>query len=218
MRSPSHNCSPAAQARDEDGNRRLSGSDDFVVELCGGPPAAFGAVVDRGDGTYAVTYSTDRAGEYLIHVSTGVCEQESTVKRITWSRAPLWPVLAQNRPLHSTLPWGGYETVTHVPFTARHDIVFVWHFVNVCQLDALRTSPRSMALCGRRRRARRRVPVLSPRAAGGAAAAQVWRHRRRPQQGDCRRRDFVLRRGQGRVRQQVHDERAMLRLCAADHG
>ena len=66
-----HTNTNLAQARDEDGNRRLSGGDDFVVELRGGPPAAFGAVADMGDGTYAVTYSTERAGEYLFHVSTG---------------------------------------------------------------------------------------------------------------------------------------------------
>ena len=42
-----------------------------MVELRGGPVATFGAVSDREDGTYAVTYRTERAGEFLIHVSTG---------------------------------------------------------------------------------------------------------------------------------------------------
>ena len=66
-------CNPCAtwQARDEDGNKRLCGGDDFVVEIRGGPVAVFGAVADREDGTYAVTYRVDRAGECLIHVTTG---------------------------------------------------------------------------------------------------------------------------------------------------
>lgn len=78
-----HGCIPqqcrssAKQARDEDGNRRLSGGDDFVVELRGGPPAVFGAVADREDGTYAVTYSTERVGEYLVHISTGARKIDS---------------------------------------------------------------------------------------------------------------------------------------------
>ena len=67
-----HHADAAGQARDEDGNKRLSGGDDFVVEIRGGPVAVFGAVADRSDGTYVVTYRVDRAGECLIHVTTGV--------------------------------------------------------------------------------------------------------------------------------------------------
>ncbi len=42
-----------------------------MVEIRGGPVAVFGAVADRGDGTYAVTYRVERAGECLIHITTG---------------------------------------------------------------------------------------------------------------------------------------------------
>ena len=58
------------QARDEDGNRRLTGGDEFRVQLRG-PATVFGTVTDQGNGFHTASYCTTVAGEYLIHVTTG---------------------------------------------------------------------------------------------------------------------------------------------------
>ena len=58
------------QARDENGNRRLTGGDEFRIELRGAA-TLYGTVTDLGNGMYQAMYSTTVSGEYLIHVCTG---------------------------------------------------------------------------------------------------------------------------------------------------
>ena len=58
------------QARDDLGNRRLTGGDEFVVELRG-PSSAYASITDGGDGTYAAALSTNVAGDHLVHVTLG---------------------------------------------------------------------------------------------------------------------------------------------------
>lgn len=62
------------QARDEDGNRRLSGGEDFGA-LLRGPANVAASVVDKGDGTYALTYTATVAGVYQLEVTLGGEEQ-----------------------------------------------------------------------------------------------------------------------------------------------
>lgn len=59
------------KARDENGNRRLTGGDEFRIELRG-PTTIFGSITDSGNGMYRATYSTRTAGEYLIHITTSM--------------------------------------------------------------------------------------------------------------------------------------------------
>ena len=70
------------QARDEDGNKRLNGGDEFQVQLilhgdCANPDIAendivslVGEVVDNDDGTYEVTYLPKIAGIYELNVTS----------------------------------------------------------------------------------------------------------------------------------------------------
>lgn len=57
----------AAQACDAFGNLRRGGGDGFQAAVCGSPGAA--RVEDRGDGTYAVTYTLPAEGEYQVAVT-----------------------------------------------------------------------------------------------------------------------------------------------------
>lgn len=61
------------QARDERGNKRLSGGDEFQVLLraAGGAAALAAAVADKGDGIYSVTYTATLAGVYQLEVTIG---------------------------------------------------------------------------------------------------------------------------------------------------
>lgn len=62
------------QAKDDLGNKRLSGGDEFVVELRG-PSAVYATVADNGDGTYTATFNTTAAGDHMVHISTGRAAQ-----------------------------------------------------------------------------------------------------------------------------------------------
>ncbi len=59
------------QARDDLGNRRLTGGDEFVVELRG-PSSVYASVKDGGDGTYAAVLSTTVSGDHLVHITLGM--------------------------------------------------------------------------------------------------------------------------------------------------
>ncbi|KAL6771679.1 hypothetical protein ACKKBG_A27385 [Auxenochlorella protothecoides x Auxenochlorella symbiontica] len=59
------------QARDEDGNRRLEGGDDFSAALYSPHAVVTGSVRDLGDGSYAVAYVATVAGVYELHVTAG---------------------------------------------------------------------------------------------------------------------------------------------------
>lgn len=63
--------SPSMQARDEDGNRRLEGGDDFSAALYSPHAVVTGSVRDLGDGSYAVAYVATVAGVYELHVTAG---------------------------------------------------------------------------------------------------------------------------------------------------
>eukprot|EP00887_Chlorella_sp_A99_P000144 scaffold16.g144.t1 len=56
------------EARDEQGNKRLSGGDEFKVHLRG-PASLVATVADEGDGSYAVTYTATIAGVYELHIT-----------------------------------------------------------------------------------------------------------------------------------------------------
>lgn len=58
----------AAQACDAFGNARRSGGDGFQAVVRGGDPGA-ARVEDRGDGTYAVTYTLPAEGAYQVAVT-----------------------------------------------------------------------------------------------------------------------------------------------------
>lgn len=58
------------QARDDLGNKRLNGGDDFVAELRG-PSTVYATVSDGSDGTYAAVLNTTAAGDHLLHITTG---------------------------------------------------------------------------------------------------------------------------------------------------
>ena len=58
------------QARDDLGNKRLTGGDEFVAELRG-PSTVYATVNDSGDGTYRVTLNTTAAGDHLLHLTAG---------------------------------------------------------------------------------------------------------------------------------------------------
>ena len=68
-----------SQARDEGGNRRLCGGDDFRAALrladeraeVAGPLSVPCAVADKGDGTYEVTYLATIAGVYELDITAG---------------------------------------------------------------------------------------------------------------------------------------------------
>ncbi|KAK9830214.1 hypothetical protein WJX72_010381 [[Myrmecia] bisecta] len=62
------------QARDELRNKRLSGGDEFKVMLRG-PAEVYATVKDNSDGTYQATYQTVVAGQYQLHVLTGLDER-----------------------------------------------------------------------------------------------------------------------------------------------
>ena len=62
--------SALVQARDEEDNQRLSGGDEFVVELTG-PSRVHGTVTDNNDGTYEASYCVLVAGEYSLSLYTG---------------------------------------------------------------------------------------------------------------------------------------------------
>lgn len=59
------------QARDDLGNKRLTGGDEFVGELRG-PSTVYATVGDGGDGTYAGTLNTTASGDHLLHVTIGM--------------------------------------------------------------------------------------------------------------------------------------------------
>jgi Filamin/ABP280 repeat len=59
------------QAFDEDGNKRLCGGDVFMARLIGAS-ALDCHVEDKGDGTYVLSYSTEKAGMYKLYISNGV--------------------------------------------------------------------------------------------------------------------------------------------------
>lgn len=59
-----------AQARDNLGNKRLSGGDALVAQLRGSCPVE-AAVKDSGDGRYTATFCATSAGDHLIHVTMG---------------------------------------------------------------------------------------------------------------------------------------------------
>ena len=63
------------QARDEAGNRRLSGGEEFSVALTG-PASLAAAVADKEDGTYSVAYTATVAGVYQLEVTLGGCRGE----------------------------------------------------------------------------------------------------------------------------------------------
>lgn len=63
-------CIPPPQARDEAGQWRLTGGDEFQVQLRG-PAALAATVVDRGDGSYGVTYTATAAGVYQLCITIG---------------------------------------------------------------------------------------------------------------------------------------------------
>ena len=60
-----------AQARDEQGNKRLCGGDSFVVRLEGSRTVT-GSVEDCGDGTYTASYITAASGSYQLHITNGM--------------------------------------------------------------------------------------------------------------------------------------------------
>lgn len=60
----------AVQARDDLGNKRLTGGDDFVAQLRG-PSTVYATIEDAGNGTYGVTLNTTTAGDHLLHVTAG---------------------------------------------------------------------------------------------------------------------------------------------------
>jgi len=76
------------QARDSLGNKRLSGGDEFQVQLvlhgqCGNPEigddeivSVTGSVKDKGDGTYEVSYQSQVAGVYELSVLTEVTQED----------------------------------------------------------------------------------------------------------------------------------------------
>lgn len=59
------------QARDEAGNRRLSGGDEFQVLLTGPSASLAATVTDKGDGTYSVAYTASVAGVYQLSITVG---------------------------------------------------------------------------------------------------------------------------------------------------
>lgn len=58
------------QARDDLGNKRLTGGDEFVAELRG-PSTVYATLADGGDGAYTATLNTTVAADHLLHVTTG---------------------------------------------------------------------------------------------------------------------------------------------------
>jgi hypothetical protein len=70
----SHTTPLFPQARDEDGNRRLTGGDEFQAHLRG-PASLVASVKDNGDGTYLVTYSARVAGVYRLDITTSGGEE-----------------------------------------------------------------------------------------------------------------------------------------------
>lgn len=76
------------QARDSIGNKRLSGGDEFQVQLvlhgqCGNPEVSdediisvTGTVKDKGDGTYEVSYESQVAGVYELSILTEVTQED----------------------------------------------------------------------------------------------------------------------------------------------
>lgn len=58
------------QAYDCEGNKRLSGGDEFLVWL-EGPVTVHAEVADREDGTYTASYSTTMAGIYELYITNG---------------------------------------------------------------------------------------------------------------------------------------------------
>ncbi|KAK9861171.1 hypothetical protein WJX84_008535 [Apatococcus fuscideae] len=58
------------EARNEEGNIRLAGGDEFVVEL-EGPEQVHGQVMDNDNGTYNAEYCVSIAGGYLLRLYTG---------------------------------------------------------------------------------------------------------------------------------------------------
>ncbi|GAB4815949.1 hypothetical protein N2152v2_002995 [Parachlorella kessleri] len=62
------------QARDEAGNRRLSGGDEFQVLLTAPSASLAATVTDKGDGTYSVAYTATVAGVYQLSITVGAEE------------------------------------------------------------------------------------------------------------------------------------------------
>ena len=52
-------------ARDQEGNRRCKGGDEFQVTVIGPDSVHLGGIVDHDDGQYTVSYRATRKGWYL---------------------------------------------------------------------------------------------------------------------------------------------------------
>lgn len=59
------------QARDNLGNKRLSGGDNFVVWL-EGPATVHARVKDQDDGSFLATYTAYKAGMYNLYITNGM--------------------------------------------------------------------------------------------------------------------------------------------------
>lgn len=59
-----------AQAYDCEGNKRLSGGDNFLVWL-EGPATVHAKMADKGDGSYIATYQATAAGMYDLYLTNG---------------------------------------------------------------------------------------------------------------------------------------------------
>lgn len=81
------------EARDEDGNARLSGGDAFHLRLvpAAGGADCIGSLADNEDGTYVARYTAEKAGRYLLHATLGdgeeVCDSPYPVLVL-----PTWPM------------------------------------------------------------------------------------------------------------------------------
>lgn len=93
------------QARDDLGNKRLSGGDACVVQLRGSCPVVEASVEDGGDGRYTATFCTTSAGDQLIHVMLGK-------EKVAGSPYLAHITAAEASPRHSTTTGDGTTCAT----------------------------------------------------------------------------------------------------------